>query len=35
VTPGIRADAVEAMFDEVRGMARRLFAEVASGPALR
>jgi NAD(P)H dehydrogenase (quinone) len=37
VTPGIRADAAEAMFDEVRAMARRLFApaEAASGPALR
>lgn len=35
VTPGIRADAAEAMFDDVRHMARRLFAEVASGPALR
>lgn len=34
VTPGIRADAADAMFDEVRGMARRLFADAASGPAL-
>ncbi len=35
VTPGIRPDAAEAMFDEVRAMARRLFAAAASGPALR
>lgn len=36
VTPGIRPDAAEAMFDAVRGMARRLFeAAGASGPALR
>ena len=34
VTPGIRPDAAEAMFDEVRMMARRRFA-AASGPALR
>lgn len=35
VTPGIRADAAEAMFEQVRAMARRLFAGAASGPALR
>jgi NAD(P)H dehydrogenase (quinone) len=35
VTPGIRPDAAEAMFDEVRGMARRRFAGAASGAALR
>jgi NAD(P)H dehydrogenase (quinone) len=35
VTPGIRSDAAEAMFDEVRAMAQRLFAVAASGPALR
>jgi len=33
VTPGIRADAAESMFEQVRGMARSLFA--TSGPALR
>ena len=35
VTPGIRQDAGEAMLDEVRGMARRLFAELVSDAALR
>ncbi len=35
VTPGIRADAAEAMFEQVQATARRLFTGAASGPALR
>ena len=35
VTPGIRTDAADAMLEEVRGMARRLFAPAASASALR
>lgn len=35
VTPGIRPDAVAAMFGEVQAMARRLFEAAGSGPALR